>query len=107
MPGGSLMKGFKRRSIFGLFLMIVLWAVIFVASSFAGAIPDMVPKTWDPDQKVDQHGDVIVVVGESSFSQTGGDPATHFSGSPFTNHTVFEGLSWVNHQRHAVPNVAY
>ncbi len=101
------MKKFGWKSIFGLFLIVSFLISIFITSGFAGEIPYYVPKTFDPNKKVDQHGDVIVVVGSSSFLQKGGDPSTHSSGTPYTNHTVFGGLAWSNQQRHPVPNICY
>jgi peptide/nickel transport system substrate-binding protein len=101
------MKKLGCKSFFGFFLTVSFLLSLFIASSFADKIPYYVPKTFDPNKKVDQHGDVIVVVGSSSFLQKGGDPATHSSGTPYTNHTVFGGLTWSNHLRHPVPNICY
>ena len=101
------MKRFGWKSIFGFLLMVGFLFSIFITSGFADEIPYYVPKTFDPNKKVDQQGDVIVVVAGSSFLQKGGDPSTHSSGTPYTNHTVFGGLTWSNQLRHPVPNICY
>jgi len=54
------MKGFGLKSVFLLFLIVSFLVSIFITSSFADEIPYYVPKTFDPNKKVDQHGDVII-----------------------------------------------